>query len=209
MSQSDSFIEEVTDAVRRDRLFATMRRWAWLAVLLVVLIVGGAAFREWRLSQARSDAQARGDALTAGLAAEDADALAAVGGTDGAAAVAALLAASFGEDPEAAAARLDAVASNAELPARYRDLAVLKGVLAAPGTPLEERRAALESIAAPGAPYRLLAQEQLAILSVEAGERDDAVERLTSILEDAELTEALRDRARQLIVALGGSLDAA
>ena len=207
MSQSDGFIEEVTDELRRDRLFATMRRWAPLAVLAVILIVGGAAVREWRLSDARAEAEARGDALLAAVEAGDAEALAAVEAEGAAAAVVALLAAAA--DPEGGAARLEALAADPELPARYRDLAALKVVMAEPDAPAEERRARLEAIAGPGAPYRLLAEEQLALLDVEAGDRAAALARLGAILEDAEATPALEERARQLVVALGGALDAA
>ena len=207
MSQSDSFIDEVTDELRRDRLFAAFRRWAWLGVLLVALIVGGAAWREWSLSRERAAAEARGDALASALEAGDADALAAVPAEGAAASVVALLAAAAA--PDAAGDRLASVAAQADLPPRYRDLAVLKSVLATPDAPAEERRARLEVIAGPGAPYRLLAEEQLALLSVEAGEGEDALARLQAILEDAEATPGLRERARQMVVALGGALDAA
>jgi hypothetical protein len=33
MANTDSFIDEVNEEVRRDRLFAFFRKWAWLAVL--------------------------------------------------------------------------------------------------------------------------------------------------------------------------------
>lgn len=209
MSQSDSFIDEVTDELRRDRLFATFKRWAWVGVALVLLVVGGAAVREWRLSSDRAAAEARGDALLSAFEAGDAEAVAAMAAeAEGATAgVVALLAAAA--EPEEAAARLEAVAADPELPARYRDLAVLKAVLLAPDAAVEERRARLEAISGPGAPYRLLAAEQLALLSVEAGETEAALAALEALLEDAEATDALRERARQLIVALGGSLDAA
>ena len=207
MSQSDSFIEEVTDELRRDRLFALLRRWAWVGVLAVLLIVGGAAVREWRLARAQAEAEARGDALLAAFEAGDAEAVAAVPAEGAADGVVALLAAAA--DPEAAAARLEAVAADPALPPRYRDLAVLKAVMATPDAAVEERRARLEAIAGPGAPYRLLAEEQLALLAVEAGDADAALARLAAILEDAEATPGLRERARQLVVALGGSLDAA
>ena len=207
MSQGDSFIDEVTDELRRDRLYATFKRWAWVGVALVVLIVGGAAVREWRLSDARAAAERRGDALLSAFEAGDAEAVAAVPAEGATAGVVALLAAAA--EPEGAAARLEAVAADPELPARYRDLAVLKSVLLGSDAPVEERRARLESIAGPGAPYRLLAAEQLALLSVEAGDADAALTQLRALLEDAEATEPLRERARQLIVALGGPLDAA
>lgn len=207
MSQSDSFIDEVTDALRRDRLFATLRRWAWVGVLAVVLIVGGAGVREWRLARAEAEAQARGGALLAAVEAGDAEAIAAVPAEGATEAVVALLAAAA--DPETAAERLDAVAADPSLPPRYRDLAALRAVLASPDAPPEERRARLEALAGPGAPYRLLAEEQLALLDVEAGESEAAQARLRAILDDAEATPALRERARQLLVALGGALDAA
>ena len=60
----------------------------------------------------------------------------------------------------------------------------------------------------PGKPLRLLAEEQLALLDVEAGNTDDAIARLQRIIEDSETTAGLRQRASQLIVALGGELDA-
>lgn len=53
MSNPDSFIDEVTDEVRRDRLFATFRKYGWIGGLLVALIVGGAAYNEWQSSAPR------------------------------------------------------------------------------------------------------------------------------------------------------------
>lgn len=207
MSQSDSFIDEVTDELRRDRLFAALKRWAWLGVLAVVLIVGGAAAREWRLSRAAAEAEALGDALLSAYEAGDADAVLAVPTEGAVAGVAGLLASAAG--PEPALGPLEAVAGDPALPARYRDLAVLKSVLAAPDAPVEERRARLSGLIGAGAPYRLLAEEQLALLSVEVGETDAALVQLQAILDDAEATDGLRERVRQLVVALGGSLDAA
>ena len=70
MSQSESFIEEVTEEVRRDRMFGLMRRYGWIAVLLVLMLVGSAAWIEWRKAQAQAAAQAMGDAMIAALEAE-------------------------------------------------------------------------------------------------------------------------------------------
>ena len=44
MSNPDSFIREVTEEVRRDRLYGYVRRYGWIAALLVLLVVGGAAW---------------------------------------------------------------------------------------------------------------------------------------------------------------------
>ena len=50
MSDTDSFIEEVSEEVRRDKLFATMRKYGWIAVLIVLLLVGGTVYREFRFA---------------------------------------------------------------------------------------------------------------------------------------------------------------
>jgi hypothetical protein len=82
--------------------------------------------------------------------------------------------------------------------------------LTRPESPLgaDERRVAFEAMAAPGAPLRLLAEEQLALIEIEAGDTEAALTRLNSILADSELTAGLRRRASQLIVALGGEIEA-
>lgn len=192
MSNSDGFIDEVTEEVRRDRLFSFFRRWAWLAVLLVLLLVGGAAWNEWRLSNRQAEAEARGDAL---LLARDSN--------DAAALIAAdpVLGALLASDPAA----LDRLAANEAADPLYRDLAVLR-VAGDPGTGLsrEARISQLESIASPGAPYSLLAEERIALLEAEGGDRDSAVERLRRIAQDASASAGLRQRAQQAIVALGG-----
>ena len=192
MSQSDSFIDEVTEEVRRDRLFALFRRWAWLAVLLVVLLVGGAAWNEWRLSRDRAEAEARGEAI---LLARDSNDTAALLAADP------VLGALMTGDPAA----LDRLAADEAADAVYRDLAILR-VAGDPATGLSraERIARLQSIAAPGAPYALLAEERIALLEAEDGDREAALERLRRIAEDANAGGDLRQRAGQAIVALGG-----
>lgn len=213
MSNTDSFIDEVTEEVRRDRLFGYFRRYGWIAIALVALIVGGAAWNEWQKAQARAAAQGFGDALlSASEAADPAAALAAIGGTGQQAALARMLAAAEalrGADDEAgrrqAGDLLAQVAGDAALPPVWRDLAQLRRVLAlGPLLPAAERRAALEAMAAPGRPYRTLAQEQLALIAVETGDPASALTMLRALVGDQESPAGLRQRAAQLIVVLGG-----
>ena len=199
MSQNDSFIDEVNEDLRRDRLFATMRRWGWLGVLLVVLIVGGAAANEWRKSRAAEAARARGEAIL--TAQGDPAALAAIAATDPAGGVAALLS---GED-----GALAALAEDPEADPLYRDLAQLRlATDPEADLPDDERRVRLAAIAAPGAPYRVLAEEQMALLDARAGDAEGAAARLAALAEDPEAGAGLRRRAQQLVLALGGAPEA-
>lgn len=215
MSNPDNFIEEVTEEVRRDRLFSLFRRYGWIGILCVVLLVGGAAYKEWRKATDTAAAQALGDQMMAALDADDPsariDALNAVQ-PGGAGALVALLAAgeeaAAGQD-EAAIARLGALAADTQVPPAYRQLATIKLVLIEGKTrPAAERRDTLAPLAEPGAPFRPVALELLALIDVEEGNTDAAIAQLREILELPEATAGLRQRATQLIVALGGTLDA-
>ncbi|MFD2738856.1 tetratricopeptide repeat protein [Sulfitobacter aestuarii] len=213
MSNSDSFIDEVTEEVRRDRLFGLMRRYGWIAVLLVVLIVGGAAWNEYQKSRERAEAEALGDAMLAAMQADDSAARAAalddVGAPEAAAAAVLgfLTAAEHAEagDIDAAVARLDAVAVNGAAPEIYRQIAQFKALtLKSASAPAAERRQGFEAMAQPGAPLRLLAAEQLALIEIEENAPDAAIARYQDILNDAGTTPDLQQRALQVIVALGG-----
>lgn len=216
MANTDSFINEVTEEVRRDRLFALLRRWGWVAVLVVLALVAGAAWNEWRKSQARAEAEARGDALLAALEARDpaaqAAALEGLRGAGPAEPVVALLAATQAAAAEGGAAaveKLTALAADPAVPPLYRDLATLKAAMLGAGeTAPDARIAALEPLSAPGAAYRPLALEQIALAHVEAGRTDEALAIFTDLLGASDVSGALRQRAAQMILALGGSLDA-
>ncbi|MFN3281418.1 MAG: hypothetical protein ACK40I_07100, partial [Tabrizicola sp.] len=63
MSNPDSFIEEVTEEVRRDRLFGLFRKYGWIGVVVILGLVGGTAWTEWAKARDAARAQAFGDAL--------------------------------------------------------------------------------------------------------------------------------------------------
>lgn len=214
MSNTDSFIEEVTEEVRRDRLFKLFKRYGWIAVAAVVLLVGATAWNEWTKSQERQAAQALGDQVLAALESDDraerAAALAAIQTPEGGArGILGLLAASEAgtEAPQEAATQLFALADDPSVPQVYRQIAVLKATaLPGNGLNIDDRRSRLEGLVPGGGLVRLLAEEQLAYLDAEAGNSDAALDRLRQIGESAEATIGLRQRAAQMVVALGGEL---
>lgn len=214
MSNPESFIEEVTEEVRRDQLFATFRKYGWIAGLLVVTIVGGAAYTEWQKSSRETAAKAFGDTLLAALDKDTPEArrsalaeaeVATNGVADKLAIQKLLLASDPAGDKAASLAALDAIAANADISQPYRDLATLRRViLAGADMDVSSRRAALDPLAIPGHPFRTLALEQLAYIDVEAGDVDAAVARLRALTQDQEAPAGLRQRAGQMMVALGG-----
>ena len=214
MSDSDSFIDEVTEEVRRDPLFGYFRRYGWIAAVVIVVVVGGAAWNEYQKAQSRAQAQAIGDQLLAAMRENDASArasrLQAIDpvGPGESAIVAMSLAGAQAEagDTAGAAEALNAIAVNGELPEIYRQIAAFKALtLQSASMTFAERRAAFENLARPGAPLRTLAEEQLALIDADAGETEAAITRFQALLQDAEASGDLQQRAMQAIVALGGT----
>lgn len=216
MSNTDGFIEEVTEEVRRDHLYGLLRRYGWIAIAVILLIVGGASYSEYRKAQEQSKAEGLGDAMLAALALnEDAERAEALSGiepsTSSSAAILRMLTAGSqadAGDTAAAVETLNALAIDGEVPEIYRQLAQFKAItLQGTDTPVEDRRQALEVMAQPGSGLRLLATEQLALTDIEMGEPQAAIDRYQAILADAEVTSDLQQRALQVIVALGGEPD--
>ncbi|APG47345.1 hypothetical protein [Phaeobacter porticola] len=216
MSDTDSFIDEVTEEVRRDRLFMLLKRYGWIGGLAVVVIVGGASLREYNRAQTDAAAQALGDQMITALDSDDsadrATALDAItSATEGGDTILKLLQAGALADAgntETAVQRLNAVGSNGDMPLIYRHIAAFKALgLQQDSLPAAERRIQFEALAQPGAPLALLAQEQLALIDIEEGNTEAAITRLRDIIASAAVTSDLKDRAAQVIVALGGTLE--
>lgn len=208
MSDSDSFINEVTEEVRREQLFGYVRRYGWIAVLAILLLVGGAAWNEWRKATAMAQAQGVGDALMEALSVDDAqsrvDAVAAVQADGPAAAVVALVTSATqyeAGDTAAAQATLATLPSDATVPDIYHDLAAFKSAMLTEDP--QDKATALEALSQPGAPFRLLAIEQQALLALEAQDIETATAHYLAILEDAEVTRGLTSRAETVLISLG------
>lgn len=210
MSNPDHFIDEVTEELRRDKLFAMMRKYGWIAILGVLLIVGGAAFNEWRKASAQAAAEKLGDELSAALALEDVQArkaaFATIEAKGDAEALVILLEAGALSDAESLAA-LEKLAADENVSPLYRELAVLKRAMAG-DMDASARIALLAPLTKAGAPFRVLAEEQIAMAEIELGQHEAAISRLQALLVDNDASQPLRQRATQLIVALGAKPEA-
>jgi len=73
------------------------------------------------------------------------------------------------------------------------------------GNPVE-RASALTELAAPGALYRPLALEQQGLAALTSGEEGKAVEIFSDLSQDSEITDGVRNRAMQMLLALGAEI---
>ena len=212
MSDTDSFLQEVSEELRRDKLYRNIRKYGWIAILLVILIVGAATYREYLKSQAETEAELFGtsiiDALNEKNGADRISKLQKINapGENASAIVAMLLSAeSIGnETATLEMSNLRDATEGSSIDTHYRDLLNFKILLnSSEIMNLDERMKAFEALSKPGNPFRLLAEEQMALIELELGNTDSAIEKISQILLDAELTAGLRNRATQMMIALG------
>lgn len=212
MSDTDSFLQEVSEELRRDRLYKNLRKYGWIAILLVILIVGAATYREYLKSQAATEAQLFGtsiiDALNEKNAVDRISKLQKINvPSENAKAILAMLlsAETNGNNPSGLEnSTLSDITQSLSIDDHYRDLLNFKILLGSAETMnLDERSKAFEALSKPGNPFRLLAEEQMVLIEIELGNTDKAIKKISQILLDAELTAGLRNRATQMMIALG------
>ena len=212
MSDTDSFLQEVSEELRRDRLYRNIRKYGWIAIFLVIVIVGAATYREYLKSQAETEAELLGtsiiDALNEKNAADRISKLQKINapGENAKAVVAMLLSAeSIGnQSVSLEMSSLSDAIEGLSIDPHYRDLLNFKILLKSSEImTLDERMKAFKALSKPGNPFRLLAEEQMALIELELGNTDSAIEKISQILLDAELTAGLRNRVTQMMIALG------
>ncbi|TJZ90478.1 tetratricopeptide repeat protein [Paracoccus gahaiensis] len=205
-NQNDSFIDEVTDELRRDRLYGVMRRYGWIVILVILAIVGATAWREYSRGQERAEAQAWGDAVLAAEEGGDPAALLAIDpqGSAGREALAGLLAAGLQADEPSAAAEALRTVGGDQPQGALAELAQLKLVmLDGPNMDPSTRDEMLTRLSRAGAPFELLALEQKAVALIGAGRPDDAVTLIRQIQDKDGVSQALRLRLSEMMIALG------
>ena len=217
MSNTDTFIDEVSEELRRDRLYRLFRKWAWVVVLVVLFIVGGTAWREWASGQNTKQARELGDNILKLLQIEDPisrqKSLQSLDTENpDVSAIAYLLAANTlieNDLPDQGITLLDKVGNDLQVSVVYRDLAILKSVM------LTENRAEyeivltrIEPLTAYDRPFRLIALEYKAHILLDIGTEssaqwDEAIQILNGILQDPDLSNLQEERVRAMLTIIG------
>lgn len=206
---SDIF-QEVDEEVRRERLKQLWDRYGTLVVIVAFLIIaaigGWRGYQWWEAKQAAENGVRFESALALASEGKNADAEAAFAriaaeGTSGYRTLARFQeAAELGRrDPAAGVKAYDALAADSSVPPLLQDLARVRGGFILVDTaPLEDLRARLEPVTAPGRAFRHTARELMAFASWRAGNADATRRWVDMIIADAESPQAIRSRVEML-----------
>ena len=204
MSLNESFIQEVSDEVRRDRLFRLFRKYGWLAIFLLLLIVGGAGINEWKKNKDKVAAELNGDELT--------KVLKNFSDTFNSKPYLSYLDLSLPGKPLAVLNptflgseinlqekidNLEEVASNLELPIALRDLALLYRFHLLQED-FESRMDALNILSGPDRPYRLLAIESKIDLLLSKNLLKEALNEVSLLESELTSSSAIKNRIQNL-----------
>lgn len=219
MSNSESFIEEVSSEVRRDRLFSLFKKWGWIGALIIVVVVGFATYREIQTHNFETTAQDLGSEVVTALNEEDPlDQIGALRqiqaeGPDAKAIVDFYLAELYQQNDNTREAldTLESLAGDDEVSIVYRDLAEIKAILLSEGSvPYDDLISRLDALSISGSPFRTIATElkgyYLIGLSEESSNqelRQEGLSVLREVYADAEASANLRFRVSQFLTALG------
>ena len=210
MSETDSFIQEVTEEVRQDQMLRYWKKYGAYVIGAVALIVGGAAAWNWSIAQDQARAEARGAAFLSTDPTDTEAQMALVSTVDGPANLIAELnaAASFAQagDTKEAAARYASIAGRDGIGQVYKDIATLQQVRIAASTDgATVSTAPLDALIDGGSAFRLLALELRGALSIANGDLEAGHADLNAVIADPEATGTLRQRVGALLTATGGT----
>lgn len=207
--ETDSFIAEVSEELRRDRLNRAFRRYGpFFGALIAVIVLGAAGYEFWKSQTISARRDAGGLMARAAQSEDPAEAFGdAAGRLEGGARVVAELAAATAHAQDGASAEAvphyESIQSIEGVDPLYRQLAELREVMARIGA--EEPRTLLAELAPlseAGAPFSPLALELEAGLRLELGEIAEARNALQAALADPRGSAGQRRRLQTLLDSL-------
>ena len=210
MSNNESFIQEVSEEVRRDRLYRILKKWGWIGIAVIVALVGGASFNEWNKDSKMNSARNLGDRVLSAVSNKDPIELKEIETSNISQDIFIknlLLAILLSDNKlDASKKALEEIRDLPGITKTYKELNAFKlGLLLLKEDNLtsDERFGVFEEFVEPGSPFRLLAKEQQALILIEQGKLELAIKALTEISVDSETTASLKRRVTQLRISLG------
>tara|TARA_A100001015_G_C15043768_1_gene741813 strand:+ start:5138 stop:5779 length:642 start_codon:yes stop_codon:yes gene_type:complete len=208
LSDNESFIEEVTEEVRRDKLYLFLKKYGWIAGLAVVLIVVGSIFVEIKRNERIVASEELGDLLEKAFSGDEEILSKSIKSVDklleDGSLISLLLRASLSEessDFESARIAYDSILNNQNVPTSFKDFAKVK-ILLLIRDDSERVESILKELIRPGNPYRLLALEQKVFLRIRQGNWSDARNNIDLLMNDPEVSQGMQSRLRQVQTAI-------
>ena len=216
MANPESFLEEVTEEVRRDRLFKFFKKNGWIIAFVVLVALCASIAYEWRKNSEISRAKSNGDLLTLALEKSQKGNLEELLGllsdnspylrpSKDLMAVTKLYYAellySLDKDPIESMNVLEEIFSNESISTTLRQLAKIKYLLLFSGDN-KVKQDLIDELSSPDNHYRFLAQEHKVQTYLASGMSDEANRQIDILLNDLEVSEQQKRRLMDLKLAI-------
>ena len=216
MANPESFLEEVAEEVRRDRLFKFFKRNGWIIAFVVLATICATIAYEWRKNSEISRAKSNGDLLTLALEKSQkgnleklidllSDNSPYLRPSSDLMAVTKLYYAELlyntDNDSSESMSVLKEIFSNESVSTTLRQLAKIKYLLLFSGDN-KVKQDLIDELASPDNHYRFLAQEHKVQTYLASGMSDEANRQIDILLNDLEVSEQQKRRLMDLKLAI-------
>jgi hypothetical protein len=202
VSENESFIDEVTEEVRRDKLYLLLKRYGWVPVIVIITVILTSIFIEIRNNAKVIEAENLGDLLASSLSGDTE--VKAILSNDISSTpkslIALLLEAKILENKleyQTAIAAYETVLSREEIPASLRDFVKFKLVLLVKDDPIGVKKL-IGDLINPDGSFYLLALEQKVLIEIGEKRWNEAIANLNLILADPDVSQGMISRATQI-----------
>jgi len=216
MANPESFLEEVAEEVRRERLFKFFKKNGWIIAFVVLVALCASIAYEWRKNSEISRAKSNGDLLTLALEKSQKGNLEELFGllsdnspylrpSSDLIAVTKLYYAELlyntDNDSSESMSVLKEIFSNESISTTLRQLAKIKYLLLFSGDN-KVKQDLIDELSSPGNHYRFLAQEHKVQTYLASGMSDEANRQIDILLNDLEVSEQQKRRLMDLKLAI-------
>jgi hypothetical protein len=202
VSENESFIDEVTEEVRRDKLYLLLKRYGWVPVIVIITVILTSIFIEIRNNAKVIEAENLGDLLANSLSG-DMEVKAILSNDISStpkSLIALLLEAKILENKleyQTAIAAYETVLSREEIPTSLRDFVKFKLVLLVKDDPIGVKKL-IGDLINPDGSFYLLALEQKVLIEIGEKRWNEAIANLNLILADPDVSQGMISRATQI-----------
>jgi hypothetical protein len=202
VSENESFIDEVTEEVRRDKLYLLLKRYGWVPVIVIITVILTSIFIEIRNNAKVIEAENLGDLLASSLSGDTE--VKAILSNDISSTpkslIALLLEAKILENKleyQTAIAAYETVLSREEIPTSLRDFVKFKLVLLVKDDPIGVKKL-IGDLINPDGSFYLLGLEQKVLIEIGEKRWNEAIANLNLILADPDVSQGMISRATQI-----------